>query len=236
MKQSAAGRERFAGLVFGLVALNLPSNVAAQDRNAPSGAVKVASLAMKTSLGEFRLGGPVVVSRQDIESPLARVRSPKFNEAPDMARGPDPEFTAVYLTPREYTGRPGLPAVPPAVVELPAVAAVEKAAVFVTASHQDLPVDSSPNTKVLPEPLKTTAPPEPPKTTALPAPKTAALSSPQSAPAESHPTKRPPVSAPPRAKAAKTLPQQAAPKTAEGAGARKFGPAEIGASRAFSRM
>ena len=212
----------FAGLLFGLVLLLLPAVAAADDNTRAATSVKVALLSMKTSLGEFKLGGPVVVSRQDIESPLARVRSPKINELPDAVSAPDPRFQGVYLTPREYTGRSSLPPVMAApIAEPPPAAATDAPSIHAIAPHDKGALPTDPGTV----PAET---------------KTATLSPPKPEADEAHrpAVKRPPVAGPPtRPKAQKAAPHPGAEaKTAAAPAVRKFTPADIGATRAFSRM
>ena len=223
MKRMVTIQRGFADLLFGLVALCLPASAKASDPTPATSSFRAAALAMKTSHGDFKIGGPVLVSRQHIESPLARMGVGSLNEPPHAAKGPDPIYNAVYLTPRENTGRPGLPAPSPArVEEPPQIAATEKPAVFGLTAHQPGAVPAEPTPKL--------APPER---------KTAALNPPQSGPQDHHPAaKRPPASAPPRPQAQKPVsrPTAAPPKTAQAPAGGKFGPAEIGATRAFSRM
>lgn len=240
MKKVGKGRlvaapSKVAGLLCGLVLPLLSVPGAAGDNTSANPSVKVALLSMKTSLGEFRLGGPVVVSRQDIELPLARVRSPEFNELPDTARAPDPVFKGVYLTPREYTGRPSLPPAPPLPLDEPLpIAAAAKASVYTTASTGSV----SPDPKSISTETKTAAPTET-KTVAPSETKIVALGKPEPEADDDHFVgKHPPVSAPPRAKVQKVIQRPAAAKTAVAPppAARKFTPADIGATRAFSRM
>ncbi len=220
-KKNATARRVPAGLFFGLSILSLPTIVAAADKM-PATSAKVALLSMKTSLGEFKLGGPVVVSRQDIESPLARVRSPALNETSDNARPPEPVFKGVYLTPREYTGRPSLPPVP--VEESPMVATVEKPTLYSTATYNPEP---PPPAAILPSVEGTPLSVEK---------KTAVLTEPEANDSHSPATKKTTISVPsPRHKSQKA-PRPAATAAANAPAVRKITPAEIGAARAFSRM
>ena len=60
--------------------------LAARAQEPTPAPTKIALLSTKTGLGEFKLGAPVMVSRQDVELPIARVRSHSVPEAPDAAK------------------------------------------------------------------------------------------------------------------------------------------------------
>src|SRR5262249_7552428 len=97
--------------VWGLAALS--SSGFAADNNT-SDTSRPAPKAIPGHTSVAALGKPVLVSRADVESPLARVRSLQFDASSSSSesRVADPAFKAVLLTPRESTGRPVQPIVP----------------------------------------------------------------------------------------------------------------------------
>jgi hypothetical protein len=78
----------------------------AQD--VPRPALQFASADVGNQSAAGLLGKPVVVSRSDVESSVARVRSVEIIDGPSRVQSPtaDPAFKAVLLTPRGSTGRP----------------------------------------------------------------------------------------------------------------------------------
>ncbi len=81
-------------------------NVVAQDVPRPALQFASAEVGYQTATG--LLGKPVVVSRSDVETSGARVRSVEIIDGPSPIQSPaaDPAFKAVLLTPRGSTGRP----------------------------------------------------------------------------------------------------------------------------------
>jgi hypothetical protein len=81
-------------------------NAVAQDVPRPSLQFASAEAGYQTTSG--LLGRPVLVSRSDVETSGARVRSVEIIDGPSPIQSPaaDPAFKAVLLTPRGSTGRP----------------------------------------------------------------------------------------------------------------------------------
>jgi len=113
-------------LLLGLLLAGSTTGAAAQDRNRGlEPAVQMASATPFTV--ERGLGSPIVFSRTDVESPLARIRTwnsdpasstlgletETGNATPEVSPLADPAFKSVLLTPRSSTGRPVQPTYEP---------------------------------------------------------------------------------------------------------------------------
>src|ERR1700730_14905673 len=102
-----------------------PGHALAQDVPRPS--LQFASAEPGNPAVAGLLGKPVLVSRSDVETSGARVRSVEIIDGPSPIQSPaaDPAFKAVLLTPRGSTGRPiqmqlaNLPDVPEPVAKEP---------------------------------------------------------------------------------------------------------------------
>src|SRR5262249_8523125 len=111
----AATASRAMGPIFALAIIGTYPASAADSDSAGSAPVKVATRSLEAAPAALMLGGPVMVTRADVESPLGRVRSPELDGSATgetRAADPDPAFKAVLLTPRESTGRPVQPIAP----------------------------------------------------------------------------------------------------------------------------
>lgn len=192
-----------------VVVLSVSAPAIAAETAATPAPIKIAARSIEAEPSAFALGRPVVVTRADVESPLARVRSIELDASTSSGdpRPADPAFKAVLLTPRESTGRPAQPLMP----EIPVS---EPGAELASVDPDDRP-DAAPKPRQNPAPSTATrerAVPLP--SSRQPPPKMAAVA----------PTAR--VAASPQVPARKPA---AAP-------APRFGAAEIAATRAFTRF
>src|SRR5262245_59101026 len=216
-----------AVLLFGAASAN------AADPSSPSPPrVKVAARSVDADPAGFTLGRPVIDTRADLESPLGRVRG--FDREPDTTEsGPhapaDPAFKAILLTPRGSTGRPVQPILPDVVLTEPekkqptAEPDAKKQGGFNLQSHN------------LSDPLTPT--PTAPKEQ-VPASATKEHSTPRPSAQQPKQSKQA-VAAPARAAApvpAAAPPPRAPVRNTASAPAPRFGAAEIGATRAFTRF
>jgi hypothetical protein len=139
------------------------SNVVAQDVPRPSLQFASAEVGYQTATG--LLGKPVVVSRSDVETSGARVRSVEIIDGPSpiQSSAADPAFKAVLLTPRGSTGRPiqtllaNLPDVPEPVAKEPEHPRVQSPSLAST-NARIVPEPSSVHERVPARPIERLAP------------------------------------------------------------------------------
>jgi hypothetical protein len=219
-------------LLAALTVLLLGTSMArAADPDAsPPARVKVAARSVDADPAGFTLGRPVIVTRADLESPLGRVRGlERETGTSGPIREADPAFKAILLTPRDSTGRPAQPILPDVVLTEPEVKPPtaepdpKQQGGFKLQSHNlSDPVAPTP-----------TAPKQP-----IPPSATKEHSSPRpSAPLPKQSKQAVPVPARAPAPVPAAAPAPRAPvRTTASAPAPRFGAAEIGATRAFTRF
>jgi hypothetical protein len=161
----------------------------------------------------------VLISRADIESPLTRVRRVELIDAVEneVQGGADPAFKAVLLTPRESTGRPMQPALAGLVV-------IDKA--------------DAPQSEKTPEKQESnaTTPGAAFHLQNAPDPTSKDHLNDKVRPREEPKAKQ--LATIPEARSVASTPPQTVhgPKTAASTPPRSFGPADIAATRAFTRF
>jgi hypothetical protein len=199
------------------------SSVRAADPDSPAPArVKLAARSVDADPAGFTLGRPVVVTRADLESPLGRVRGLEPDtDTTGQLRQADPAFKAILLTPRGSTGRPAQPIMPDVVLTEPEVKQTTTEPEVKKTSTEP---DSKPHGMKL-QSHNLSAPVTPPPN----AMKERATARPSQQPAKSKEAAAVAVRG--------TAPPPRAPvRNVASAPAPRFGAAEIGATRAFTRF